>query len=591
MSLTYTCKHGSTQMLNPRNYHTWKADMMIFLRSENALNIVLGHEAPPPANASFAVKDSYEKRLGRATGMVYSSVEPNIRAVINELPDQEPARVWAALGEKYNTATSRSGRLAIRRRFQLTTMKTGSPVQDYISSLTNLRRELVGTPEEISDENLISHLLANLTDSFKTVVDIITIRPSEQESLDSICTQLIEYETSNALRKAQVGSNPNTAGTVAEGHALAAVGDTQATRGKQQYGRGRGNRRGRGNGRGNGHSNRHKPYDSKPVGKCFYCLKEGHWEIDCNLKQKAEAFKKETRDGTSRKAASGHHAEADDTSHDTEVHGFAASANPIGSPTGGGWMIDSGASHHLTGYKDVFRDLQPLPKPIPVKVANGTTCQATGYGLIHFSLDCGLLLTVKALYVPAFDAISLISVDALNDSGFEVRFRSGICLVKTDSMAEQRIGKRQAGSRTCTLLGSVLAEAQANCAISTPEDLSTWHRRFAHMNLADLRLLLPREAYTEKKAELEAACSVCAKAKAKQQFQRKVPATRAEKPLELIHSDVCGPISPMSLSGCRYYVLYIDDYSRLSLPRVQDYGRAQAPASPDRSIPLRQWQG
>ena len=193
MSLTDTCKHCSTQMLNPRNYHTWKADMMIFLRSENALNIVLGHEAPPPANASFAVKDSYEKRLGRATGMVYSSVEPNIRAVINELPDQEPARVWAALGEKYNTATSRSGRLAIRRRFQLTTMKTDTPVQDYISSLTNLRRELIGTPEEISDENLISHLLANLTDSFKTVVDIITIRPAEQGSLDSICTQLIEF--------------------------------------------------------------------------------------------------------------------------------------------------------------------------------------------------------------------------------------------------------------------------------------------------------------------------------------------------------------------------------------------------------------
>jgi len=59
------------------------------------------------------------------------------------------------------------------------------------------------------------HLLANLSDTF-------TIRPLDDETLDSISTQLIEYETSNALRKAQVGSNPNTAGTVAEGHALAA---------------------------------------------------------------------------------------------------------------------------------------------------------------------------------------------------------------------------------------------------------------------------------------------------------------------------------------------------------------------------------
>jgi len=34
------------------------------------------------------------------------------------------------------------------------------------------------------------------------------------------------------------------------------------------------------------------------------------------------------------------------------------------------------------------------------------------------------------------------------------------------------------------------------------------------------------------------------------------------KPLELIHSNLCGPISPQSLSGRQYYILYIDDFSR-----------------------------
>jgi len=47
MSSTYTCKHGSTEMLTPRNYHTWKADIMVFLTCENALEIVLGNEDPP----------------------------------------------------------------------------------------------------------------------------------------------------------------------------------------------------------------------------------------------------------------------------------------------------------------------------------------------------------------------------------------------------------------------------------------------------------------------------------------------------------------------------------------------------------------
>jgi len=73
MSSTYTCKHGSTELLTPRNYHTWKADLTVFLRCENALEIVLGNENPPPANASFAMRESYKKRLGHATGMVCSS--------------------------------------------------------------------------------------------------------------------------------------------------------------------------------------------------------------------------------------------------------------------------------------------------------------------------------------------------------------------------------------------------------------------------------------------------------------------------------------------------------------------------------------
>ena len=32
----------------------------------------------------------------------------------------------------------------------------------------------------------------------------------------------------------------------------------------------------------------------------------------------------------------------------------------------------------------------------------------------------------------------------------------------------------------------------------------------------------------------------------------------------MIHSDICGPMSSPSLSGCLHYVLFIDDYSRKS---------------------------
>ncbi len=37
---------------------------------------------------------------------------------------------------------------------------------------------------------------------------------------------------------------------------------------------------------------------------------------------------------------------------------------------------------------------------------------------------------------------------------------------------------------------------------------------------------------------------------------------RATKPLEIVHSDVCSPMTSTSLGGARYFVTYIDDFSR-----------------------------
>ena len=37
---------------------------------------------------------------------------------------------------------------------------------------------------------------------------------------------------------------------------------------------------------------------------------------------------------------------------------------------------------------------------------------------------------------------------------------------------------------------------------------------------------------------------------------------RAKKPLELIHSDLCGPLNVKARGGFEYFISFIDDYSR-----------------------------
>ena len=42
----------------------------------------------------------------------------------------------------------------------------------------------------------------------------------------------------------------------------------------------------------------------------------------------------------------------------------------------------------------------------------------------------------------------------------------------------------------------------------------------------------------------------------------KVSTTRATQILGLIHSDVCGPLQSATHMGCKYFVTFIDDFSR-----------------------------
>jgi hypothetical protein len=41
----------------------------------------------------------------------------------------------------------------------------------------------------------------------------------------------------------------------------------------------------------------------------------------------------------------------------------------------------------------------------------------------------------------------------------------------------------------------------------------------------------------------------------------KMTECRAKKPLELVHTDICGPIKPNSVGENQYFITFIDDFS------------------------------
>ena len=48
------------------------------------------------------------------------------------------------------------------------------------------------------------------------------------------------------------------------------------------------------------------------------------------------------------------------------------------------WVLDSSASHHMTGEKSLYSSMQPLKEPITVTVGNNARCHVEGKGTISF---------------------------------------------------------------------------------------------------------------------------------------------------------------------------------------------------------------
>ena len=57
-------------------------------------------------------------------------------------------------------------------------------------------------------------------------------------------------------------------------------------------------------------------------------------------------------------------------------------------------------------------------------------------------------------------------------------------------------------------------------------------------------------------------CDGCALGKQHHAPFPQVAGYRAEKGLELVHTDLCGPITPTTPGGSKYFLLIVDDYSR-----------------------------
>jgi hypothetical protein len=222
------------------------------------------------------------------------------------------------------------------------------------------------------------------------------------------------------------------------------------------------------------------------------------------------------------------------------------------------WYIDSGCSKHMTGDKGKF--LSPSEsKSGTVTFGNNAPGKIKGKGMVSLSNGKGkaqdVLLVVGLKH-------NLLSVSQMCDRGCEVLFTSKDCKIKSVN-SRQVVAK---GIRTENNV-YVLKENREECHLRKHDEIWLWHRRLGHLNFDHLIKLKNLEAVKDLpkiSKPQDSVCKPCQVGKQNRTQFKSKSFTSTEKPLQLVHMDLCGPSRQEGTGKENYFMLIIDDYSRLT---------------------------
>lgn len=228
------------------------------------------------------------------------------------------------------------------------------------------------------------------------------------------------------------------------------------------------------------------------------------------------------------------------------------------------WFLDSGCSNHMSGDKRWFVEIDQSFRQ-SVRLGNDSKMVVMGKGSIRMQVEGRTHTITEVFYVPELKN-NLLSIGQLQEKKLAILIHENVCkiyhpingLIMQTSMSVNRMFVLRAAIPT--------AASKPCCLHASSGDSTTnlWHKRFGHLNMKGLRTLAYRKMVIGLpilKASSKM-CTGCVVGKQHRDSFPKASSWRARKPLQLLHADICGPITPKSNSNKMYVITFIDDYSR-----------------------------
>ena len=225
------------------------------------------------------------------------------------------------------------------------------------------------------------------------------------------------------------------------------------------------------------------------------------------------------------------------------------------------WIIDCGASDHMTSLSNLFSTYSPCSGLEKIKIADGSFSPIAGKGLIKLSENIDLK---SVLHVPKL-VCNLLSVSKLTkESNCRVIFCDSYCEFQ-DRNSGKRIGSAKIIDGLYYFDGdsSINKKAQGLSSVSSTtmyEQIMLWHLRLGHPSFPYLKHLFPTLFRGLDFSSFY--CESCCLSKSHRTTYLPKPYT-SSKPFYLIHSDVWGPSRVTTISRKKWFVTFIDDHTHL----------------------------
>lgn len=509
-------------------YSVWKLRIRNLLNELDVLKII-DEDAPIDPDVKWLRKE----RIAKNTVIEYLS--DNLLGLTSEYSTAK--EILIKLDSIY-ARKSIATQLALRKRLLNLKLEGEMSLISHFQQFDALICELMAAGAKLEEADKVCHLFMTLPKSYDGVVTAIETLADDDLTLTFVKTRLLDHEVK------LLAERRDTSMKVLQAETLTHKKNFYIHRG--QY--------------------RRNPFKAKyrtfKKIKCHYCGKYGHVQKNCNFK------KMKQRDVLNRTIQTVNVSDNEKPNHSGFAFMVGGYKQREDSPNCITFILDSGASDHLINREDLAQNFAVLEEPIKISVAkNETFIRVTKKGNLSITSNLGVNGILQDVLFCSDIPYNLLSVKKMQQAGMTIVFGNdgGVQIYHDGKMVIK-------GESLNNLIGiKFVLDKHAFNTISSSNrvvnnNYELWHQRLGHIgrtkfmeiknksmfsDINRLNNIKPNDIFCESCIHGKQACLPFNKSKSK----------IVKRPLFNVHSDVCGPITPTTLDGKNYFVIFVDEYT------------------------------